>query len=662
MLNDFNVGGMKMKNANICILLMMLFATIYSACELGDTIELPVYTIKYRSIFGDVEEQRLVYGKSENLGRPWHYEGYTFLGWALTKDGPIVYEEGQSVKNLSKKNGEIIWLYGKYSYPYTVKYHSDYGQGNMDDSTFIAGEYQSLPLNTFTRSGYTFAGWATSGTGEVVYADGENVIDLTPYIGTITLYAVWQETIYHITYNANGGSGSMEDTTFTNEERIKYYQYLRQNSFTRSDFIFRGWSDTPDGNVLYTDRQEISTKLTESEITLYAVWQRSAYTVTYNANGGSGTMADSYFTSGTAHYLRLNTFSNGGYVFIGWSNTATGEVVYTDGQNINGLNFSSDPILTLYAVWAAPIIVPGSSLDTKISWLNYYADSGMSYLIEQSIDETISPAILSCNGNKNISITLKGIGGMRTISLSSNGSLFTVNDGITLIMENNITLQGRNGNNASLIAVRSKGSFILNGGVISGNIRSGSYQQGGGISVDGGTFTMNNGTISDNRVGSSTYSNGGQVYVWNKGTFVMNGGSITGDSNFITALNGGCVYVEGTFTMNGGTISGNSSYNSGGGVYIAGTFTMSGGTITGNSAGSYGGGVYLTSQSIINKTGGTITGYSSDPVNGNEANGSSYGHAVYTNGRRKETTAGLGDNLIYNYNNGSPFWSGAWDN
>jgi hypothetical protein len=113
-----------------------------------------------------------------------------------------------------------------------------------------------------------------------------------------------------------------------------------------------------------------------------------------------------------------------------------------------------------------------------------------------------------------------------------------------------------------------------------------------------------------------------------------------------------------------------------------GTFTSSSGTICGNTASapaasssssySYGGGVYVN-QGTITKTGGTIYGYSaSDTVNSNTVKNrsgtvvSNQGHAVYAFGssssyKRRETTAGPSVNLSFNYNGGSPVFSGAWD-
>jgi hypothetical protein len=97
--------------------------------------------------------------------------------------------------------------------------------------------------------------------------------------------------------------------------------------------------------------------------------------------------------------------------------------------------------------------------------------------------------------------------------------------------------------------------------------------------------------------------------------------------------------------MNGGIISGNTASNGGGGVYVySSTFTMSGGEISSNTASKGGGGVYVSSSGgtfTKSSTGGVITGYGSDTVNGNkvvDASGviqNNKGHAVYVSSSKR---------------------------
>jgi hypothetical protein len=277
-----------------------------------------------------------------------------------------------------------------------------------------------------------------------------------------------------------------------------------------------------------------------------------------------------------------------------------------------------------------------ANLSAKLAWLDRSAESHNTYIIEVNANENINPYTFNYSGAINVTVILRGVGENRTVRLSKNGTMFTVNENVTFILDNNITLRGHSQNTGVMVEIE-KGIFKMNiGSVITGNT-------GGGIKLGFmSTFEMNGGTISDN-----TANDGGGVFIY-QGTFIMNGGTISGN----TAKEGGGG-INGSFTMNGGTISGNTA-KQGGGVcisdYSGKTFTMNGGTISGNTATVYGGGVYGgVRSSFFIKTGGTITG--SDTNGGNAVKDSQgliarRGHAVYSGDtRRKENTAGPSVNL-----------------
>ena len=168
------------------------------------------------------------------------------------------------------------------------------------------------------------------------------------------------------------------------------------------------------------------------------------------------------------------------------------------------------------------------------------------------------------------------------------------------------------------------GSLILESGSISDNTADGS--NGGGVYIDQKcSFTMKGGSIDGNTVKNSATSHGGGVFVG--GIFTMENGIITNNSS--EQGNGGGVNIgsNGTFTMSGGTISGNTATSNGGGVCVSGdglgfsTFTMTGGTLSGNTATSgNGGGVYVGTGSF---TLGSSSTESSPVVSGNTKTDSS---------------------------------------
>jgi hypothetical protein len=312
-----------------------------------------------------------------------------------------------------------------------------------------------------------------------------------------------------------------------------------------------------------------------------------------------------------------------------------------------------------------PTIVPGANLTSKLDWLVKNARSDNVYTIEVSSDENINPTTLFYEGRKNIGITIiSTTDEERIIGLLNNGSLFTINDSIVLTLENNITLQGRSGNNYSLVRLNNKdsvfimktgsrirgnssnssvgggvyisnGTLNINGGIISNNysgigggvyldngilninegqISNNSASTSGGVFIGNGTLNINGGKISNNYAShASIRTEGGGVFIGNNGKLIMNGGEISGNS----AMWGGGVFVSnnGTFSLINGKISNNNVTINGGGVCLLnGSFTMSGGEISNNSAFSYtyttnGGGVYVNSGTFI-MNGGKILGNS----------------------------------------------------
>ena len=396
-----------------------------------------------------------------------------------------------------------------------------------------------------------------------------------------------------------------------------------------------------------------------------------------NAGNGTNTGNDNGTNAGDGSNPGNGTNAGGGSNPGNGTNTGGGSNTGNGNNNGGGNTGSgSNP---------SPVNVPGDSFADKLAWLRAHAETGGDYTIEISGTETDSGEF-AYNGN-NITIRLKGSGSFSTITAN-----FTIQSGVTLVIENvtllksSIRVSGGNlimnsgSTNTSTpsgkITVSSKGTFTMNGGIISGNQSAAGDLSPGGVSVSNGTFTMNGGTISGNRI----LGMGGGVYVGANGNFIMNDGTIS--DNIIALGNlgysGGGVYVgtNGTFTMTGGTISGNTSPStfgnggSGGGVHVAanGIFTMEGGLISGNIARARGGGVDISSGGYFIKTGGTITGYGSDQGNGNVVKNISgtvqnyMGHAVYAGSdntiKYKDTTAGPSSNI--SWTNGTS--SGGWDN
>jgi hypothetical protein len=153
-------------------------------------------------------------------------------------------------------------------------------------------------------------------------------------------------------------------------------------------------------------------------------------------------------------------------------------------------------------------------------------------------------AIVSSNLNAtNAKLSIIGLNPISIIvNSSSQLSILTVgtNTGTELTIGNNIILQGSIGNTQPLVYVSTNGIFTMkNESKLIGN-------NAGGVEIFGGTFIMDGGEIS----GNFRSSTAGGVYVSTGSTFTMNGGTITGN----TATGGG---TGGGVTIGaGGTFNG----------------------------------------------------------------------------------------------------------
>ena len=108
----------------------------------------------------------------------------------------------------------------------------------------------------------------------------------------------------------------------------------------RTGFTFAGWS--PDG----------VTAETSGDLTVRANWSQNEYTVRFDPNGATGSMADESFTYGLWKYLTPTNFSRPGYTFFGWAVRPTAAVaVYDDTESVKSLTAEADGLVTLYAVW-----------------------------------------------------------------------------------------------------------------------------------------------------------------------------------------------------------------------------------------------------------------------------------------------------------------------
>ena len=224
-----------------------------------------------------------------------------------------------------------------------VRYNANGGSGAPGTQTKVYGSVLTLSGTKPTRSGYTFQGWATSSEGGVSYLSGSAYrVD-----ADVTLYAVWKINTYTVSYNANGGSGAPGAQTKTYGVTLA----LSTVEPTKTGYTFQGWATSSEGGVSYLSGADYTAN---AAVTLYAVWKANTYTVSYNANGGSGAPGAQTKTYGVTLKLSSTKPTRTNYNFKGWGTSSSSTTV---SYNAGG-NYTSNASITLYAIWELAYTAP----------------------------------------------------------------------------------------------------------------------------------------------------------------------------------------------------------------------------------------------------------------------------------------------------------------
>ena len=159
---------------------------------------------------GTMPVESFQYGKAKALTRNRFTRlGYMFAGWSDRPNGAVKFSDGKKVKNLTK-TGYTIHLYAVWrANTYKVRFNANGGRGSMADQSFTYNAAQTLRANAFTRTGYTFVGWAKSASGTKVYNNRQSVSNLTTANGAVvSLYAMWVHKKNYCIIDLSGGTSA----------------------------------------------------------------------------------------------------------------------------------------------------------------------------------------------------------------------------------------------------------------------------------------------------------------------------------------------------------------------------------------------------------------------------------------------------------------------
>lgn len=275
----------------------------YKACPYDDVLSFPtcytgyspnteilkkcdanIYKISYNlnsGTSGGKQPATATYDSEFEVSNPTR-SGYTFTGWKITgMNSGVTHTYGNSTttgttisstletkfKNLHSEQDATVTFAAQWQIiTYTITYELNSGTNNSSNPSSYNVETATITLANPTRTGYTFGGWYTtsnfSGSAVTQIAKGST--------GNKTFYAKWTANTYTVAYNANGGSGTMNDQSRTYNDGKK----LTANTFTREGYTFAGWNTKSDGTGTSYANQATGnlTSTNGATVTLHAQW------------------------------------------------------------------------------------------------------------------------------------------------------------------------------------------------------------------------------------------------------------------------------------------------------------------------------------------------------------------------------------------------------
>ena len=248
-----------------------------------------------------------------------------------------------------------------------IDYNASPATVGLKAQVSIGGTSNYKSSDQYSKSvGYGTSTWTT--VKELWYVEAANK-DVKVYARTyctssyITsapeLTAPDYTTTYTITYKHGTGSSGADVTQ--SKKYASSVTIYSNGAFTRPGYAFSTWNTAENGSG--TSYSPGATYSTNANLTLYAQWAVNSYTVSYDANGGTGTTASQTKTYGVDLTLRENGFTRENYVFVEWNTAADGSGT---GYEAGG-TFSGNADTTLYAIWTLvtyPITYDGNGADS----------------------------------------------------------------------------------------------------------------------------------------------------------------------------------------------------------------------------------------------------------------------------------------------------------
>lgn len=288
------------------------------------------------------------YYKEHDTGSSWS------ISDLVTASGYTRYSTGTTSGTLTAKTNCNIYI-GR---NYTIIYNANGGSGAATQ-TVNYGTSWTTKGAICSKDGHTHTSWNTKadGTGDTYSL---NKAQTATQSSNLTLYAIYTPNTYTVKYSANGGSGTMADSTATYDVAFQ----TRQNTFTKDGHTFNGWNEKADGtgikwsltsNGVYESGKTWKWAYT-NDITLYAQWTPNDYTynIVYKSSSGielgTNSVTQLYNTTKVISPASFNGYTTPEAQSITWDSTTAKTITfiyspieYPITYTLNGGSVSGNP-------------------------------------------------------------------------------------------------------------------------------------------------------------------------------------------------------------------------------------------------------------------------------------------------------------------------------
>lgn len=316
---------------------------------------------------GTMHDQPMTYDREAALSENRFTRGaYTFGGWSRSANGSIDFADKAPVRNLVSDNGGSITLFALWN-PILPAAPQNVRAASRESTEGIAVTWSAVENAT---AYYIFRDEDANcpNPQQIGTATGTSYLDKVCVAGKTYYY--WIKAFradngsvsaslsspaadgrrrysnVTVSFNGNGGTPGAPSKSATPE-----FAYGDLPSATRTGYTFVGWYTAASGGALVQD----SSIVPVNDTTVYAHWAANAYTVRFNANSGTGTMADLSMTYDEEKSLTANTFTWTYHTFAGWATNASGTAVHADKAKVKNLASVAGSVVMLYAVWS-PVV------------------------------------------------------------------------------------------------------------------------------------------------------------------------------------------------------------------------------------------------------------------------------------------------------------------